>query len=128
MASRKVIRLTPSCVANSRSAGNLSPGPTRPSRMAVSSRSTVSSNAFRARTGRSRPTSRIPSVIAIAPPLRDGAVALSLRARGPAGPARYSPQGTDPARDLRRSTARPARCTEDLARARTSSRLIGRGS
>src|SRR5690606_34878423 len=52
MASRRVIRLTPSRAASSRSGGNRSPRATTPSLIADSSRSTVSSNALPVRTGR----------------------------------------------------------------------------
>src|SRR3954454_25124498 len=54
MASRTVSRLTPSRAASSRSGGSDSPGCSTPSRMVCNSRSTVSSNAFPGRTGRSR--------------------------------------------------------------------------
>src|ERR1700759_3472574 len=60
MASRSVIRLTPSSPASSRSAGNRSPGAITPSLITVSSRSTVSSNAFCARTGPSTAVSSSP--------------------------------------------------------------------
>src|SRR6478752_2107870 len=56
MASRRVTLLIPSCTASSRSGGSFSV--TTPSLIAWSRRSTVSSNAFPARTGRSTVVSR----------------------------------------------------------------------